>query len=104
MNVYSAIRRRWQRAGSLLRPHALSRIGPVDVIFFWGERELSPAETRKQVDMVKGFWPIEGSVRFIKVAMDRRRDLGRQGLRRLLPYRGDHADLRARANGRIAPL
>ena len=60
-----------------LRRHleALSRIGPVDAIFLWGEHELSPAEMRQHIDRVKGFWPIEGSVRFVKVGTGRRRPL-----------------------------
>ncbi len=54
---------------------ALSRIGPVDAVLFWGDHDQSPAETRKRIDMLKGFWPIEGSVRFIRVASGRRRPL-----------------------------
>ena len=50
-------------------------MGPVDAIFFWGEHEQSPAETRKRIEMLKGFWPLEGSVRFIKVANGHRRPL-----------------------------
>lgn len=60
-----------------LRRHldTLSRIGPVDVIFFWGEHQQSPAETRKRIEALKAFWPFEGSVRFVKVAKGRRRPL-----------------------------
>jgi glycosyltransferase involved in cell wall biosynthesis len=54
---------------------ALSGMGPVDAVFFWAEHVLSPEEIRRQADMVKAFWPIKGSVRFIKVATGRRRPL-----------------------------
>jgi glycosyltransferase involved in cell wall biosynthesis len=53
----------------------LSRIGPVDAVFFWPEHEISPEEALKQSDMVKKLWPIEGRVRFIKPASGRRRPL-----------------------------
>lgn len=52
---------------------ALSRLGPVDVVFFWGDHEMSRDEMRRRAEAVKAHWPIAGEVRFIRVGNGRPR-------------------------------